>query len=134
LPLEFFARIIWQESRFKADAVGPLTRTGQRAQGIAQFMPVTAAERLLHDPFDPPEALRKSAAFLRELQDQFGNPGLAAAAYNAGPQWIRDWLTGKRSLPSETDLCPESNRSFRAAMGSARTTLDARAPPANVMH
>ena len=25
LPLEFFARVIWQESRFKADAVGPRT-------------------------------------------------------------------------------------------------------------
>src|SRR5271163_2396221 len=53
LPLEFFARVIWQESRFRADAVGPVTRSGLRARGIAQFMPVTAAERLLHDPFDP---------------------------------------------------------------------------------
>src|SRR5262245_38314882 len=53
LPLEFFARVIWQESRFRPETVGPRTRTGQRAQGIAQFMPMTAAERLLHDPFDP---------------------------------------------------------------------------------
>jgi Transglycosylase SLT domain len=103
LPLEFFVRVIWQESRFKADAVGPLTRGGQRAQGIAQFMPATAAERLLHNPFDPAEALTKSAAFLRELQDQFGNLGLAAAAYNAGPQRVRDWLVGKRFLPAETE-------------------------------
>jgi Transglycosylase SLT domain len=102
LPFEFFARVIWQESRFKSDAVGPLTRGGQRAQGIAQFMPVTAAERLLHDPFDPAEALPKAASFLRELRDQFGNLGLAAAAYNAGPQRVRDWLAGKRTLPSET--------------------------------
>jgi soluble lytic murein transglycosylase-like protein len=58
LPFEFFAQIIWQESRFRSDIVGPLTRTGQRAQGIAQFMPMTAAERLLHDPFDPVQALR----------------------------------------------------------------------------
>jgi hypothetical protein len=28
LPLEFFARVIWQESRFQADAVGPATRSG----------------------------------------------------------------------------------------------------------
>jgi hypothetical protein len=102
LPFEFFARVIWQESRFRSDAVGPLTRGGQRAQGIAQFMPMTAAERLLHNPFDPAEALPKSAAFLRELRDQFGNLGLAAAAYNAGPQRVRDWLAGKRTLPSET--------------------------------
>ena len=39
LPLEFFARVIWQESRFQPDAVGPRTRSGERAQGIAQFMP-----------------------------------------------------------------------------------------------
>jgi hypothetical protein len=53
LPLEFFARVIWQESRFQSDAVGPLTRRGERAQGIAQFMPGTASERRLLDPFDP---------------------------------------------------------------------------------
>ncbi len=45
LPLEFFARVIWQESRFQPDAVGPVTRSGQRAQGVAQFMPGTASER-----------------------------------------------------------------------------------------
>src|SRR5436190_3708882 len=43
LPLEFFARLIWQESNFRPNAVGPMTRSGQRAQGIAQFMPGTAA-------------------------------------------------------------------------------------------
>jgi hypothetical protein len=32
LPVEFFARVIWQESRFRPDTVGPITRTGQRAQ------------------------------------------------------------------------------------------------------
>src|SRR5262249_43402676 len=85
LPLEFFARVIWQESRFQPNVVGPRTRSGDRAQGIAQFMPRTAAERGLLDPFDPVQALPKSAEFLRELYDQFGNLGLAAAAYNAGP-------------------------------------------------
>ena len=43
LPLEFFARVIWQESRFQSDAVGPMTRRDERAQGIAQFMPGTAS-------------------------------------------------------------------------------------------
>jgi len=104
LPFEFFAQVIWRESRFRSDTVGPLTRTGQRAQGIAQFMPMTAAERHLHDPFDPVQALPKSAEFLRELRAQFGNLGLAAAAYNAGPQRVRDWLAGKRMLPSETQI------------------------------
>jgi hypothetical protein len=102
LPLEFFARVIWQESRFQSDAVGPMTRRGQRAQGIAQFMPGTASERRLLDPFDPVQALPKSAEFLNELRGQFGNLGLAAAAYNAGPRRVQEWLAGTGAMPSET--------------------------------
>jgi hypothetical protein len=102
LPLEFFARVIWQESRFQSDAVGPVTRNGQRAQGIAQFMPGTASERRLLDPFDPVQALPKSAEFLNELRNQFGNLGLAAAAYNAGPKRVQDWLAGSGPMPQET--------------------------------
>jgi soluble lytic murein transglycosylase-like protein len=102
LPFEFFARLIWQESRFKPTAVGPLTRSGRRAQGIAQFMPGTASERGLIDPFDPVAALPKSAEFLEELHAQFGNLGLAAAAYNAGPRRVHDWLAGRGGLPAET--------------------------------
>ena len=102
LPLEFFARVIWQESRFQPNVVGPRTRSGDRAQGIAQFMPRTAAERGLFDPFDPVQALPKSAEFLRELADQFGNLGLAAAAYNAGPGRVREFLSARRPLPGET--------------------------------
>jgi hypothetical protein len=102
LPLEFFARVIWQESRFQSDAVGPVTRSGQRAQGIAQFMPGTANERRLLDPFDPVQALPKSAEFLNELRNQFGNLGLAAAAYNAGPRRVQEWLAGSGYMPQET--------------------------------
>src|SRR5437868_4437401 len=102
LPVEFFARIIWQESRFQSDVVGPLTYTGQRAQGIAQFMPGTAREHRLLDPFDPVQALPKSAEFLNQLRNQFGNLGLAAAAYNAGPRRVQDWLAGTGHMPQET--------------------------------
>jgi hypothetical protein len=102
LPFEFFARLIWQESRFQPNAVGPMTRRGQRAEGIAQFMPGTASERGLFDPFDPVSALPKSAEFLEELHVTFGNLGLAAAAYNAGPRRVRDWLEGRGGLPAET--------------------------------
>src|ERR1700742_4288339 len=102
LPVEFFARVIWQESRFQSDAVGPMTRSGQRAQGIAQFMPGTASERRLLDALDPVQALPKSAEFLNELRQQFGNLGLAAAAYNAGPHRLQEWLDGTGSMPQET--------------------------------
>jgi Transglycosylase SLT domain len=97
LPIDFFARLIWQESRFKADAV---SRAG--AQGVAQFMPGTARLRRLENPFDPLEAIAKSAQLLRDLHREFGNLGLAAAAYNAGSGRVRDWLAGRRTLPGET--------------------------------
>src|SRR5262249_27698533 len=97
LPFEFLARLIWQESNFNPHAV---SRAG--AQGIAQFMPKTASERGLADPFEPASALQESAEFLRELRQQFGNVGLAAAAYNAGPKRVQDWLAKRATLPRET--------------------------------
>ena len=97
LPVEFFARVIWQESRFNAQAVSK-----KGAQGIAQFMPATADWRGLIDPFDPIEALKNSAGYLHDLKTQFGNLGLAAAGYNAGPARVAAWLAGRRSLPEET--------------------------------
>jgi soluble lytic murein transglycosylase-like protein len=54
------------------------------AQGVAQFMPATARWRCLADPFDSLEAIAQSAKLLRDLGREFGNLGLAAAAYNAG--------------------------------------------------
>jgi hypothetical protein len=97
LPAPLFKRLIWQESRFRSDVV---SRAG--ARGIAQFMPGTAAERGLKNPFDPIQALPASGAFLRDLIGQFGNFGLAAAAYNGGPSRVSRWLAGKGGLPSET--------------------------------
>jgi Transglycosylase SLT domain/SPOR domain len=98
LPVDFFARLIWQESRFDPMAV---SRAG--AQGVAQFMPATANSRGLADPFDPIESIAQSAKLLRDLRRKLGNLGLAAAAYNAGPARVRDWLAGRRGLPRETD-------------------------------
>ncbi|MBV8190016.1 MAG: lytic transglycosylase domain-containing protein [Alphaproteobacteria bacterium] len=98
LPEEFFTRLIWQESRFDSAAISPAG-----AQGIAQFMPRTAATRGLANAFEPMQALRESASYLRELRTTFrGNLGLAAAAYNAGPGQVEAWLAGRASLPSET--------------------------------
>lgn len=102
LPVDFFMRVIWQESRFRPDAVGPLTHTGEQALGIAQFMPGTAAERGLFEPFNPVVALPKSAEFLAGLRREFGNLGLAAAAYNAGPERVHAFVAGARDLPLET--------------------------------
>lgn len=97
LPEPFFARLIWQESRFD-----PTARSPAGAEGIAQFMPGTAADRGLDDPFAPARALDQSAAYLKELWQSFGNLGLAAAAYNAGPARLRRWIAGQSTLPDET--------------------------------
>jgi hypothetical protein len=102
LPVEFFVRLIWRESRFRPTAIGPRTRSGKHALGIAQFMPATAAERNLLDPLNPIEALPKAAEFLKDLRSQFGNLGLAAAAYNAGSGRVRAWMAGAASIPAQT--------------------------------
>jgi hypothetical protein len=102
VPIAFFSRLIRQESSFRPQAEGPMTRFGVRAQGIAQFMPGTAAERGLVDPFDPVQALPRAAEFLRDLKGAFGNWGLAAAAYNAGPRRIEGVIGGESALPAET--------------------------------
>jgi hypothetical protein len=97
LPPMFFVRLIWKESRFNPSAVSP-----KGAQGIAQFMPGTADERGLEDPFEPKAAIAHSASLLSDLRDEFGNVGLAAAAYNAGAERVREWLAGRSRLPWET--------------------------------
>lgn len=97
LPVEFLTRLIWKESRFRANAVSP-----KGAQGIAQFMPGTAALRGLTDPFDPASAIPAAAHYLSDLSNGFGNLGLAAAAYNGGERRVAEWLAGTGGLPWET--------------------------------
>jgi soluble lytic murein transglycosylase-like protein len=69
------------ESNFNPFAVSPAG-----AQGIAQFMPGTAAQYGLDDPFDAPAAIDAQAHLMSDLLAQFGGSvSLALAAYNAGP-------------------------------------------------
>jgi Transglycosylase SLT domain len=119
LPLDFFTRLIWQESRFNPDAISP-----KGAQGIAQFMPGTASWRGLANPFEPMQALREAASYLRELRTTFrGSLGLAAAAYNAGPGRVEAWLAGRGGLPGET-------RAYvRAVTGHEAETWASQQPP-----
>lgn len=96
LPLGFFTNLIWQESRFDHEAISPAG-----AMGVAQFMP-DVADKFDINAFDGREALPASAKLLRTLKDRFGNVGLAAAAYNAGPKRVADWLAQRSGLPKET--------------------------------
>ena len=97
LPVPFLTRLIWRESSFR---VGVVSSAG--AQGVAQFMPGTARERGLLDPFDPEQAIPHAAHLLADLKAQFGNLGLAAAAYNGGAARVGKWLAGDGGLPAET--------------------------------
>jgi hypothetical protein len=63
----------------------PYASSAAGAQGIAQFIPSTAASYGLRDPFDPGEAMDAEAHLMSDLIRQFGSPQLALAAYNAGP-------------------------------------------------
>ncbi len=71
---------IQQESGFDPSAVSPAG-----AQGLTQFMPGTAAQYDLEDPFDPEQAIGAQARLMRDLLRQFASVPLALAAYNAGP-------------------------------------------------
>jgi len=82
---DLFLRLIGAESSFNPDAV-----SSKGATGLSQLMPGTAAE-LGVDPTDPIQNLRGGARYLRQQLDEFGDPVLALAAYNAGPGNVRKY-------------------------------------------
>jgi hypothetical protein len=120
LPLAFFTRLIWRESRFD-----PFLVSSKGARGIAQFMPATASWRGLKNPFDPIAAIPKAAQLLNELRREFGNIGLAAAAYNAGPERVRQWLARQQGLPRETQQYVRIVTGQRAEEWTVSTTATA---------
>jgi hypothetical protein len=71
---------IYAESNFNPFAVSPAG-----AQGIAQFMPGTAAGLGLRNPFDAAASIDAQAHLMHDLLARFGSVPLALAAYNAGP-------------------------------------------------
>lgn len=93
----FFARLIWQESRFDPNARSPA-----KAMGIAQFIASTAKIRGLLDPYNPAEALEYSAEYLGELSRRYGNQGLAAVAYNGGEGRANGLVSKSAGLARET--------------------------------
>ena len=92
------------------------------------------------NPFEPVHALFASGKLLRRLHQQFGNLGLAAAAYNAGPQRVNAWMAERRTLPGETRAYVARITGHRAdqwlssefARGPEATLMPARAPCAEV--
>lgn len=78
IPPTYFVRQIQLESGFNPNAQSP-----SGAEGIAQFMPSTAAG-LGIDPWDPIQALQAAAKMMANSYHQYGDYAKALAAYNAG--------------------------------------------------
>lgn len=123
LPADFLDRVLWRESMYF-----PLAQSRVGAQGIAQFMPGTANDRGLADPYDPKIAIPAAAAYLHALKRQFGSLSLAAAAYNAGPGTVSRWLAGQIELPRETLAYVQSVTGEDLAPATSALLIGARQP------
>ncbi len=98
-----------QESAFNPSAV---SYTG--AQGLFQFMPATAAQYGLSNPFDPQAATFAAAHYLSDLYGEFGSWPLALAAYNAGPGTVSNWLASGGSWPGNISGLPRQTQGYVA--------------------
>lgn len=83
LPGQMLARLLWQECRYKPAIISGRISSPVGAQGIAQFMPATAAEMGI-DPLDPFAAIDAAGRYLKSLYRQTGDWAKALAAYNWG--------------------------------------------------
>ncbi|MGY3235596.1 hypothetical protein ACVMAJ_002486 [Bradyrhizobium sp. USDA 4448] len=100
IPVNWIGSVINVESAGDVHAKSP-----KGAMGLMQIMPATWAElreryNLGNDPYDPHDNILAGTAYLRELLDRYGSPGMFAA-YNAGPARYEEHLAGG-SLPDET--------------------------------
>jgi len=104
LDWRLLASLMYEESRFDPDAVGP----GGSA-GLFQFMPLTWRELGVEDPHHPGEAIEAGATYLSALMDQFSELDLpdrvamAIASYNVGPRHVFD----ARKLAAEMGFDPD---------------------------
>ncbi|MGY4572089.1 lytic transglycosylase domain-containing protein [Bradyrhizobium sp. USDA 3256] len=102
----FAVPVNWIGSVINIESAGEVhARSTKGAMGLMQIMPATWAElreryNLGSDPYDPRDNILAGTAYLRELLDRYGSPGVFAA-YNAGPARYEEHLAGG-SLPDET--------------------------------
>jgi len=102
----FAIPVNWIGSVVNVESAGDLhARSPKGAMGLMQMMPTTWAElreryNLGNDPYDPHDNILAGTAYLRELLDRYGSPGVFAA-YNAGPTRYEEHLAGG-PLPDET--------------------------------
>ena len=106
IPEDWIARVMRAESGGQTQRNGKPIRSRVGARGLMQIMPgtwasLTVRHSLGTNPDDPRANILGGTAYLREMYDQFGYPGLFAA-YNAGPARYASTLAGRLRLPRET--------------------------------
>lgn len=101
IPPDLLARLLYQESHYRADIISGATRSAVGAVGIAQFMPATAAQYGVN-PLDPWQSIDGAARMLRELRNSKGNWPDALASYNWGAGNVAKWKAGTKTMPTET--------------------------------
>lgn len=105
LPLNLLARQAYQESRFRQEIIDGTEASPAGALGILQLMPQYFATVQVPRPFttiDTQNQISEAAQQMSSLYHQFGDWGLALAAYNDGAGNVRQFLDGTRPLPLET--------------------------------
>jgi len=106
VPERWIRAVMQQESGGRPLFHGQPIVSPKGAMGLMQVMPSTwadlsAAYGLGKDPFDLHDNIMAGTAYIREMYDQYGNPGFLAA-YNAGPGRYEVTLKTHRPLPDET--------------------------------
>jgi len=84
VPFSLVQKIVETESGGAFNAIGPKTRSGDRAYGPMQLMNATAKD-LGVNRMDWKDNIRGGVKYLGQLTERFQDPTLVAAAYNAGP-------------------------------------------------
>jgi len=86
VPESLVWAVIHVESHFNPNAV-----SAKGACGLMQLMPGTAADMGVTDSFDPEQNIAGGVRYLAQMLQEFKRTSLALAAYNAGPQPVRDY-------------------------------------------
>jgi len=84
VPFSLVQKVVETESGGAFNAIGPKTKTGDRAYGPMQLMAATAKD-LGVNRMEWKDNIRGGVKYLSQLSQQFQDPTLVAAAYNAGP-------------------------------------------------
>lgn len=116
IPATMLERLLYQECRWREDIITGRKTSPVGAQGIAQFMPATAAEMGIN-PLDPAQAINAAGEYLARLYRMFGDWTRALAAYNWGMGNVS--RKGLAVAPTETrNYYTEILRDVNAATGS----------------